>query len=128
MISLGSFFAIPTTYTEKYVGFWVSFLLPYAVYFALLVLLLVIYRSLVQRPRVGSELTDFTGVPCGGQISRRGRHPAALAARGVQVPWTERAVMNVQRTFKATVVFLYFPLYNLNNGVLAQRPATRAPP
>lgn len=62
MISLGSFFAIPTTYTEKYVGFWVSFLLPYAVYFALLVLLLVIYRSLVQRPRVGSELTDFVRI------------------------------------------------------------------
>ncbi|CAK7227198.1 peptide transporter ptr2 [Sporothrix curviconia] len=46
MINIGSFFAIATTYTEKYVGFWVSFLLPGIVYFLLPALLLAVYKRL----------------------------------------------------------------------------------
>ncbi|CAK7205824.1 peptide transporter ptr2 [Sporothrix eucalyptigena] len=129
MINIGSFFAIATTYTEKYIGFWVSFLLPGIVYFLLPILLLLIYKRLVQRQPnggSGSELANFLKIAWTALRHNRGAiwrrnfwdaaKPGTLAARGVRVGWTDRAVLDVQRTFQATVVFLYFPLYNLNDG------------
>ncbi|CAK7236400.1 peptide transporter ptr2 [Sporothrix bragantina] len=129
MINIGSFFAIATTYTEKYIGFWVSFLLPGIVYFLLPILLLIIYKRLVQRQpneESGSQLTNFLKIAWTAFRRNRGAvwrkdfwdaaKPATLAERGVYVGWTDRAVVDVQRTFAATVVFLYFPIYNINDG------------
>lgn len=39
-INVGAFFAIATTYSEKYVGFWLAYLLPGVFYFLLPLLLL----------------------------------------------------------------------------------------
>lgn len=33
-VNIGAFFTIATTYAEKYLGFWIAFLLPGIVYFA----------------------------------------------------------------------------------------------
>ncbi len=126
MINVGAFFALATTYTEKYVGFWCSFLLPGILYFLLPILLLAVYRKLVRRQPNGSALSHFVRI-IGSAIKRSyGRFwakdfwskvtPGALASRGVTVPWSDRAVQDVQRTLEACVVFLYFPLYNINDG------------
>ncbi|KAL1901047.1 peptide transporter ptr2 [Sporothrix stenoceras] len=130
MINIGSFFAIATTYTEKYIGFWISFLLPGIVYFLLPILLLIIRKRLVQRQRgsggSGSELANFLKIAFTAVRRNKGAiwrkdfwdaaKPETLAARGIRVSWTDRAVVDVQRTFEACVVFLYFPLYNINDG------------
>ncbi len=58
-INVGAFFAIGTTYAEKYVGFWCAFLLPGIVYFLLPVILLSVYRKLIIKKPRGSELTNF---------------------------------------------------------------------
>lgn len=58
-INVGAFFAIATTYAEKYLGFWVAFLLPGIVYFLLPLLLFFMDKRLVKKPAVGSELVQF---------------------------------------------------------------------
>ncbi|RFU78155.1 hypothetical protein TARUN_4087 [Trichoderma arundinaceum] len=125
-INVGAFFAIATTYTEKYVGFWLSFLLPGIVYFLLPFLLLAVYKRLVIKKPNGSELTNFFKIVWAGlkynkfQVWKRDfwsvASPSKLAERGVQVTWTDRSVLDVQRTFEACVIFLYFPIYNINDG------------
>ncbi|KAH0524504.1 hypothetical protein TsFJ059_007006 [Trichoderma semiorbis] len=126
MINVGAFFAIATTYTEKYVGFWLSFLLPGIVYFLLPFLLLAVYKRLVVKKPNGSELTNFFKIVWAGlrynkfQVWKKDfwtvATPTKLAERGIQVTWTDRSVLDVQRTFEACVVFLYFPIYNINDG------------
>ncbi|KAM0252601.1 hypothetical protein ACHAQJ_007638 [Trichoderma viride] len=126
MVNVGAFFAIATTYTEKYVGFWLSFLLPGIIYFLLPFLLLSVYRKLVIKRPQGSELTIFFKIVWAGlkynkfQFWKKDFWSAAtqskLAEHGVQVAWTDRAVLDVQRTFEACVIFLYFPVYNINDG------------
>ncbi|KAL7818536.1 POT family domain-containing protein [Trichoderma gracile] len=126
MINVGAFFAIATTYTEKYVGFWLSFLLPGIVYFLLPFLLLGVYKKLVIKKPDGSELTNFFKIVWASlkynkfQVWKKDywavATPSKLAERGIQVSWTDRAVLDVQRTFEACVIFLYFPIYNINDG------------
>ncbi|OAA55248.1 Oligopeptide transporter [Niveomyces insectorum RCEF 264] len=126
MINVGAFFAIATTYTEKYVGYWLSFLLPGIVYFVLPLLLLGINKRITKRPPSGSELTNFMKIAwtalrySKGAFWRRdfwdASSPEVLATKGIYVAWTQRAVDDVRRTFQACIVFLYFPLYNLNDG------------
>ncbi|KAH6604252.1 hypothetical protein Trco_007698 [Trichoderma cornu-damae] len=126
MINIGAFFAIATTYTEKYVGFWLSFLLPGIIYFVLPILLLSVYKKLVIKKPQGSELTNFLKIVWAGlrynkfQVWKRdfwsAASPSKLAEHGVQATWTDRAVLDVQRTFEACIVFLYFPVYNINDG------------
>ncbi|TFB00742.1 Peptide transporter PTR2, partial [Trichoderma ghanense] len=126
MINVGAFFAIATTYTEKYVGFWLSFLLPGIVYFVLPFLLLGVYKRLVIKKPNGSELTNFFKIVWASlkynkfQVWKKdfwaAATPSKLAERGIQVTWTDRAVLDVQRTFEACVIFLYFPIYNINDG------------
>ncbi|KOS20846.1 Peptide transporter PTR2 [Escovopsis weberi] len=127
MINVGAFFAIATTYTEKYVGFWLSFLLPGIVYILLPIALLSVYKKLViKKPAGSSELNNFLRIVWESLKANRFRIwakdfwdaalPAKLAERGIHVTWTDRAVMDVKRTFSACLIFLYFPIYNINDG------------
>lgn len=125
-INIGAFFAIATTYAEKYVGYWLAFLLPGIVYFLLPVLLAIMYKRTIKKPPQGSVLTRFFKITIKALKESRGNvfsktfwdkaKPQALAAKDVQVDWSEKNVRDVQRTFQACQVFLYFPLYQLNDG------------
>ncbi|KAK5991705.1 MFS-type transporter ucsM [Cladobotryum mycophilum] len=126
MINVGAFFAIATTYTEKYVGFWLSFLLPGIVYIFLPFLLLAVYKKLVLKKPNGSELANFVKIIWTALTRNRFRVwakdfwdvalPSKLAERGIQAAWTDRAVLDVKRTFGACMLFLYFPIYTINDG------------
>ncbi|PNP44997.1 hypothetical protein TGAMA5MH_03412 [Trichoderma gamsii] len=125
-VNVGAFFAIATTYTEKYVGFWLSFLLPGIVYFLLPFLLLSIYKKIINKKPQGSEIVNFFKIIWASlrynkfQVWKKdfwsAATPTKLSERGVQVGWTDRAVLDVQRTMEACVIFLYFPVYNINDG------------
>jgi len=120
-INVGAFFAIATTYTEKYSGFWLSFLLPGIVYFLLPILLLAVSKKIVRKKPSGSEFTQFFKITF--LAIRRNKfmvwkknfwdavRPSKLSETGQQVSWTDRSVDDVQRTFSACLLFLYFPLY-----------------
>lgn len=126
MINIGAFFAIATTYAEKYVGYWLAFLLPGIVYFLLPILLGFMYKRTIKKPPMGSELTDFFKIvgmaikqnkgKLWGKNFWHGAKPSVLAEKGVQVAWSDKAVEDVHRTFIACQIFLYFPIYNLNDG------------
>ncbi len=95
-------------------------------YFILPILLLAIYKKLVLYPPNGSELTNFMKIIFSALKRNKfavwrkdfwdSAKPSILAEKGVVVPWTDRAVEDVRRTLAACVVFLYFPLYNINDG------------
>jgi POT family proton-dependent oligopeptide transporter len=116
-INVGAFFAIATTY---------AFLLPGIVYFLLPLLLFFMNKRLVKKPAVGSELVKFFKIIGTAIKGNKGKlwgkgywdaaRPATLAAKGRYVTWTDKSVADVYRTLEACQIFLYFPLWYLNDG------------
>lgn len=108
-VNVGAFFMLATTYSEKYVGFWLSFLESGTVYFALPILLAVIYKRTYRTPASGaSDLTQAFQII--GTALRQNNFrpwkkgfwdtvkPETLAANGVTVSWTDKNVEDVRRT------------------------------
>jgi proton-dependent oligopeptide transporter, POT family len=126
-VNAGAFIAIATTYMAKYNGFWIAYLLPGTLYFLLPIFLLAVYKKLIiKRPR-GSALGEFLGIIWTAlrqnkfNVFRKdflaAAYPARIEAQGGQRPtWNDRAVEDVRRTLSACMVFLYFPIYNINDG------------
>jgi hypothetical protein len=52
LINVGGFMNVPTAYTEKYVGWWLSFLLPLILYLPLPILLWFLKKRIVLYPYV----------------------------------------------------------------------------
>ncbi|KXT05811.1 hypothetical protein AC578_1096 [Pseudocercospora eumusae] len=132
-INIGAFFMIATSYSAKYVGFWLAYLLPGIVYFLLPVLLWFLYPRLQKYPPDGSALTKTFRI-IGAAFKRSNgkfwKHdtfwldvmPSHLEARGITtihgkaISWTDKDVDDVRRTMVACAIFLYYPIYNLNDG------------
>ncbi|KAJ5502782.1 hypothetical protein N7463_005656 [Penicillium fimorum] len=126
-INIGAFFMLATTYVEKYVGYWLSFLLTGVIYLLLPVLLLAV-RNITYRepPSGGSELSrawKITTTALKGnkfQVWRANfwdaANPITLRTKGITVDWTMDSVNDVARTLGACDVFLFFPIWNLNVG------------
>ncbi|KAK2668684.1 MFS transporter superfamily [Fusarium oxysporum f. sp. vasinfectum] len=125
-INVGAFFMIATTYIEKYVGFWLAFLLPGIIYILLPVLLMWRYKTLKRAPPQGSDLNNFFKIVGLAFKENKGRvwaknffesvKPLVLAAKGKTVSWDSQAVEHSRRTLSACQIFLYQPLFYLNNG------------
>ncbi|KAK8431968.1 putative MFS peptide transporter [Phyllosticta citricarpa] len=134
LINVGAFFALATTYAEKNVGYWLAFLLPTILFMLLPVLLAFMYKRLVKVPPSGSELTKFIQV-CSVAVKENGfkfwkkdywaaARPSKLAEKGITtfggkpIRWSDKFVKDVSRMLDACKIFLYFPIYNLNdNGI-----------
>ena len=132
LINVGAFFGIATTYAEKYVGYWLAFLLPTILYLSLPILLALQYKKTIKMPPNGSELNNVFAI-CGMAIkNKKGNFfskqffddvkPSSLAAKGITtfrgkpISWNDKLVEDVKRTFAACSIFLYFPIYNINDG------------
>ncbi|RMZ90747.1 hypothetical protein DV736_g2027, partial [Chaetothyriales sp. CBS 134916] len=126
-VNIGAFFMLATSYSEKYVGFWLSFLEVAVIYLLLPVLLALIYSRLYKAPPAGSsELAHAFRII--GMALRRNKFqiwkknfwdaakPSVLAQSGIHVDWNDELVSDVQRTLVATEIFFYFPIWNLNDG------------
>jgi dipeptide/tripeptide permease len=129
MVNVGAFYALATTYSEKYVGYWLAFLLAGLVYFMLPILLAVMYKRTYRTAPTGSELgrvIKIIGLACKDGRFRFWRDdfwetakPSWRAAHGLSVDnitWNDKLVEDVRRTLDACRVFLYFPIWNLNDG------------
>ncbi|KAF7593562.1 hypothetical protein BBP40_011182 [Aspergillus hancockii] len=127
VVNIGAFYPLATTYAEKYVGYWLVFLLAGIVYFLLPIVLALVYNKTYKLPPSGSS--DFTNaLKIIGVALRQNKFqvwrknffdtakPSVLAAQGIQVEWSDKLVDDVRRTLAATEVFFYFPIYNLNDG------------
>ncbi|CZT19712.1 probable peptide transporter PTR2 [Ramularia collo-cygni] len=131
LINIGGFMGVATTYAEKYVGFWLAYVLPLILYLPLPLLLWFLYKRVVLHPPGGSDLGNVFRVLgiClkNGGLMKIGRHgfwesakPSVIAARGqtISTSWNDQFVEDVRRTFQATGIFCFFPIQYLNdNGI-----------
>lgn len=141
-INVGAFFAIATTYSEKYVGYWLAFLEPGIIYFLLPLLLWFLNKRLIKKAPNGSALQNVIKICAVAIKESKGRfwvkgfwqkaNPSALRAKGIntfrgqQITWTDKTVDDVVRTVKACAIFLYFPIYNINDGGIGSVSTSQA--
>ncbi|RYP90071.1 hypothetical protein DL770_003810 [Monosporascus sp. CRB-9-2] len=131
LVNIGGFMGVATSYTEKYVGWWLSFLIPLLLYLPLPLLLWFLHKRLILHPPGGSDLGNVFRVLAvclrRGGIKKIGRHgfwdlakPSNIAAAGLNIKthWNDQFVDDVRRTFQATGIFCFFPIQYLNdNGI-----------
>lgn len=128
LINVGAFFAVATTYSEKYVGYWLAFLLPGILYFLLPILLWFWYNKTIKKAPNRNAYDKFYNIiwialkKNGLRIGHKGfwdpARPSVMRANGFSgpIPWDDGLVDDVQRTFSACQIFLYYIIYNLNDG------------
>jgi dipeptide/tripeptide permease len=132
LINVGAFYAIACSYAEKYVGYWLAFLLPGIIYFLLPILLAAVYKKTIKVPPAKSAYNDVYSIiwialkKNGWRLFRKGfwnpARPSVMHANGITtyrgrpISWDDALVDDVHRTFSSCQVFLYFALYNLNDG------------
>ncbi|KAI0813546.1 POT family protein [Xylaria sp. FL0064] len=125
-VNVGAFFSIAVVYIEKYRGFWLAFLAPGIIYFLLPFFLVAIYKRTIRKPPVGSDLTRFAKITIAAIKKSKGNifaknfwhkvKPSTLAESGTVVSYSEKDVADCERTWDAVQVFLYIPIWNLNDG------------
>ncbi|KAI1173345.1 POT family protein [Nemania sp. FL0916] len=125
-VNIGAFFSIAVVYIEKYRGFWLAFLAPGIIYFLLPVLLAAMYKRTIRKRPIGSDLTRFAKITIMALKKSKGNvfskklwenvRPTILAEHGKTVNWSEKDVSDTQRTWEAVQIFLYIPVWNLNDG------------
>jgi dipeptide/tripeptide permease len=131
LINVGGFMGVPTSYSAKFVGYWLAFLLPLLLYLPLPFLLWYLHSRLILYPPAGSDLADVFRVlgVCfkRGGIRKIGRHgfwepakPSVIAksSNPIQVGWNDQFVEDVRRTFQACGIFCFFPIQYINDNGL----------
>jgi hypothetical protein len=111
LINVGGFMNVPTSYTEKYVGWWLSFLLPLILYLPLPFLLWWLKPRLILHPPGGSDLGNVMRIL--GICFKRGgffnlfkknksffdpAKPSVIAVSGndIAAPWNDEFVTDVK--------------------------------
>ncbi|GMK57468.1 hypothetical protein CspeluHIS016_0403020 [Cutaneotrichosporon spelunceum] len=141
---------IGMVYAEKYVGFWLSYLLPTIVFVTTPLVLWFGYNHYVKAPPEGSVLAGAFHIfkyACKGSwtwnpvklLKRMGSQtfwdrakPSHVESRGESIPswmtFDDKWVDEVRRGFKACAVFLWYPIfwlcYNQINNNLTSQAAT----
>jgi len=133
LINIGGFMNVATTYCEKYIGWWLAFLIPLVLYLPLPLLMWWLKPRLILHPPGGSDLGNVVKVLViclrRGGIKRIGRKgfwdvakPSHIAASGLErtykTSWNDQFVDDVRRTFQATGIFCFFPIQYINDNGL----------
>lgn len=130
-VNIGGFFPIATVYAEKRIGFWLAFLLPGIIYFLLPLGLLATYKKTYRVKPNRNELDVFFKIVRVAISRNKGRFwkesffetakPSVLARSGITtwknkpITWSDSVVEDVRRTLSACAMFLYFPVWYLND-------------
>lgn len=131
LINIGACFGIPTTYLAKIVGYWAAYLIPTICYLMLPPLLWYLNPRLVKQPPGGSDLGNVFKVLgdifANGGLKRIGRtgfweagKPSVRKAAGSTkvYEYDDNFVNDVRRTFQACGIFLFSPIWQINDGGL----------
>lgn len=131
LINIGSCFGIATTYLAKIVGYWAAYLIPTILYLMLPPLLWYLNPRLVKQPPGGSDLGNVFKVLgdifAHGGLKRIGRKgfweagkPSVRRAAGSTkvYEYDDEFVNDVRRTFQACGIFLFSPIWQINDGGL----------
>lgn len=131
LINIGGFLGVPTSYLAKLVGFWPAYLLPGIIYFLLPPLLWWLHPRIILHPPGGSDLGNVCRV-LGICLRRSGlkmigkngfwdaAKPSIIAqsSKPMDVPWNDKFVEDAQRTFQACGIFIFCPIFFINDGGL----------
>jgi POT family proton-dependent oligopeptide transporter len=134
-INIGGFFSLATTYSERFVGFWLAYLLPGIVYMLVPFVLYFVRPKLYLAPAQGSVVLEawrvvktafarggIRGWWKGGDTFWNAAKPSVMEARdGVidrsVVQWDDLFVDEIRQSISACSVFLLIPIFNLaDNG------------
>ena len=130
-ISVGAFFGIATTYAEKDVGYWFSFLVSAVVCFICPIVLIYARKRTIKNPPQANILVDFFKVIAfafkQNGLKGIGRHgyldvarPSTIAQSSQEsislVNWTDTFVADVGRTLEVCQIFVFFIMYNINSS------------
>lgn len=127
-INCGSLASLATTTSERKVGFWLAYALPTIVFCFIPVLLVFMYSRLKHVPPRGSVLIEAFKVCKAAWNNWRWNWNLAKPdvyeqKYSIKPTWDGAFVDEVQRGLKASLIFLFFPLYwvcynnNTNNLV-----------
>lgn len=129
LINIGGFMSTATSYSARYVGWWLAFLLPLILYLPLPLLLIWLKPRLVLHKPGGSDLPNVFrvikhGLANGGifRIGRKGwwdnAKPSVRAEKGLSAEphYSDQFVGDVQRTMQATGMFCFFPVQFWNDN------------
>lgn len=140
-INVGAFLSLATSYCAKRVGFWLAFLIPGIVYFIMVPVLLFLAPHLKKETPNGisiiEEACKVLKVAFSGNFIKRFRanqfweypKPQNMVERGAvssieetnkkgkkKITWTDQFVEDVRATMDACKIFLFFVIYNINDG------------
>ncbi|QUC18886.1 uncharacterized protein UV8b_03127 [Ustilaginoidea virens] len=128
MTNVGGLMSTATSYSARYVGWWLAFLLPLLLYLPLPLLLLWLKPRLKLRKPGGSDLPNTFrvighGLADGGvfRIGRSGwwenAKPSSRARKGLppEDHYPDEFVVDVQRTLQAASMFFFFPVQYWNS-------------
>ena len=133
MVNIGGFVNVGTSYSAKYVGWWLAFGIPLILYLPLPAMLWYLKSKLRILPPGGSDLPHVFRIL--GICFRRGglkkifskkggffesAKPSVIAASGrpIDVPWNDVFVDDVKRAFQATGMFMFFPIQSITDNGL----------
>ncbi|WVR06213.1 hypothetical protein IAU60_003243 [Kwoniella sp. DSM 27419] len=144
-INVGGFFAIASSYSARFVGFWLAFLLPGLLYMLMPIVLAICYKKLYKAPPAGSVVWDavkvvrvcmsnggwkhmFTG---GEKFWGKAKPSYIESTTGTvdrsRILWDDLFVDEIRQSFSACAVFFLIPIFLLaDGGVGAQESAMSA--
>jgi POT family proton-dependent oligopeptide transporter len=142
-VNAGAFLSLATAYSAKYVGFWLAYLIPGVVYFIMVPVLIVLSPILKKEVPNGISIIEealkvFVRSFSKGWYRRwksgefwEWAKPENILARGEvtsleetnkkgkkRITWTSEFVNDVKVTVEACAIFLFFVIYNINDGGL----------
>lgn len=137
LINVGGFMGVPTSYTERYIGWWLSFFIPLVLYLPLPFLLWWLKPKLILFPPGGSDLgnslrvlgicfrrSSFMSIFKGGFFEAAKPTNIALSGKPMQVPWNDAFVDDVHRACQAAGIFCFFPIQYINDNGLGEAAGT----
>ncbi|KAI9364317.1 POT family-domain-containing protein [Pilaira anomala] len=115
-INVGSLAAVTTVIIEKNYGFWPAFLLPTLVFIPGILIVLAGKNLYVRVPPRGSIFLEvFKVIKLSFKYGLEGCKPSILRAEHPEaahnITWDDVFIDELRRTFKACVVFCWYPIY-----------------
>ncbi|OCF62322.1 POT family proton-dependent oligopeptide transporter [Kwoniella mangroviensis CBS 10435] len=132
-INVGGFFAIASSYSARFVGYWLAYLLPGIVYMIMPLVLAFLYKKLYHAPPQGSVTLEAfrvlgTCLKNGGwktifnadKFWNRAKPSQILAEQGSidhsKITWDDLFVDEMRQSLAACVVFLLTPIFIMADG------------
>ena len=145
-INIGAFLQLATSYCERRIGFWLAFLIPGILYALMPLVLIFLQRKIAKEEPKGSVLSTSWKISrvtfLKGWISRwkagtlwEYARPSNMFARGKTlynekkgkpIDWNDQWVLDIKQTFAASTIFVYFIIFNINDGGIGNIQTSQA--